>query len=613
MSQRLPITWGTEMTGAAAARFRLWAPAQPEVGLLAHARGESLAMTPGEEGWFEIETDLVRPGEGYSFVLADDRRVPDPAARAQLGDVNGPSRLIDPDAYEWRLPYWKGRPWHETVILELHTGTFSIQGTFDGVRARLDHLEALGVTAIELMPVAQFAGNRGWGYDGVLLYAPHVAYGGPEQLKRLVDAAHERGLMVFLDVVYNHFGPEGNYLSLYAPQFFHPERKTPWGGAIAFEKHPVRRYFIDNALYWLGEYLIDGLRFDAIDQIQDQAGTHLLDELALEARQRFPGRHIHLATEDDRNMVRHIERDASGAVVLFDAEWNDDFHHAAHVVATGEEEGYYSEYVSDRLQKLARALTEGFIFQGEISKFRNNEPRGEASRHLPPTAFVHFLQNHDQIGNRAFGDRLSDLAPPRIVEVLTAILLLSPQIPLLYMGEEWGERTPFAFFCDFHGDLATAVKEGRRREFAKWPSFKNPQNRELIPDPNALSTFLDSKLEWGGAETEEGEARLALVSRLLAIRRQEIMPRLIGMEGQSGVVDVVAGSLLVISWTMGDRAKLRLFANLGDRPANLPASSRVGDASQLLFESVNGADGLLKSATLPEWSVVFRLAAPDAP
>jgi maltooligosyltrehalose trehalohydrolase len=613
MSQRLPITWGTEMTGAAAARFRLWAPAQPEVGLFAHGRGESLAMTPCEEGWFEIETDLIRPGEAYSFVLADDRRVPDPAARAQLGDVNGPSRLIDPDAYEWRLPYWKGRPWHETVILELHTGTFSIQGTFDGVRARLDHLEALGVTAIELMPVAQFAGNRGWGYDGVLHYAPHVAYGGPEQLKRLVDAAHERGLMVFLDVVYNHFGPEGNYLSLYAPQFFHPERKTPWGGAIAFEKHPVRRYFIDNALYWLGEYLIDGLRFDAIDQIQDQAGTHLLDELALEARQRFPGRHIHLATEDDRNMVRHIERDWSGAVVLFDAEWNDDFHHAAHVVATGEEEGYYSEYVSDRLQKLGRALTEGFIFQGEISKFRNNEPRGEASRHLPPTAFVHFLQNHDQIGNRAFGDRLSDLAPPRIVEALTAILLLSPQIPLLYMGEEWGERTPFAFFCDFHGDLATAVKEGRRREFAQWSSFKNPHNRELIPDPNALSTFLDSKLEWSGAETEEGEARLALVSRLLTIRRQEIMPRLVGMEGQSGAVDVVAGSLLVISWTMGDRSKLRLFANLGDRPANLPASSRVGDASQLLFESVNGADGLLKSATLPEWSVVFRLAAPDAP
>jgi maltooligosyltrehalose trehalohydrolase len=258
-------------------------------------------------------------------------------------------------------------------------------------------------------------------------------------------------------------------------------------------------------------------------------------------------------------------------------------------------------------------LTEGFIFQGEISKFRNNEPRGEPSRHLPPTAFIHFLQNHDQIGNRAFGDRLSDLAPPPIVEALTAILLLSPQIPLLYMGEEWGERTPFAFFCDFHGDLATAVREGRRREFAQWPSFKNPQNRELIPDPNALSTFLDSKLEWSGAETEEGEARLALVSRLLAIRRQEIMPRLVGMEGQSGIVDVVAGSLLVISWTMGDGSKLRLFANLGDRPVNLPASSRVGEASQLLFASVNGANGLLKSARLPEWSVVFRLAAPDAP
>jgi maltooligosyltrehalose trehalohydrolase len=613
MSQRLPITWGTEMVGAHGARFRLWAPAQTEVGLIAHRPGEVLAMEPDDDGWFAIETDLVKPGEGYSFVLADNLRVPDPAARAQLCDVNGPSRLVDPDAYEWRLPYWKGRPWHETVIYELHTGTFSVPGNFDGVRARLDHLEQLGVTAIELMPIAQFAGNRGWGYDGTLLYAPHAAYGGPEQLKRLVDAAHERGLMVFLDVVYNHFGPEGNYLSRYAPEFFHPERKTPWGGAIAFEKHPVRRYFIDNALYWIGEYLIDGLRFDAIDHIQDQAGTHLLDELALEVRQRFPGRHVHLATEDDRNMVRHIERDSSGAVVLFDAEWNDDFHHAAHVIATGEEEGYYSDYVSDRLQKLARALTEGFIFQGEVSKFRNNQPRGAASRHLPPTAFIHFLQNHDQIGNRAFGDRLADLAPPRIVEALTAILLLSPQIPLIYMGEEWGERTPFAFFCAFHGELATAVREGRRREFSQWSSFKNPQNRELIPDPNALSTFLDSKLEWSGVETEEGEARLDFVTRLMGLRRHEIVPRLAGMEGGSGNVERAAGNLLVTSWTLGDRSTLNLFANLGDRPSSIPASVKLSDHSKLLFESIAGADGLLKGGTLPEWSVVFRLAAPDAP
>jgi malto-oligosyltrehalose trehalohydrolase len=419
--------------------------------------------------------------------------------------------------------------------------------------------------------------------------------------------------MVFLDVVYNHFGPEGNYLSHYAPEFFHPERKTPWGGAIAFEKHPVRRYFIDNALYWIGEYLIDGLRFDAIDQIQDQAGTHLLDELALEVRQRFPGRHIHLATEDDRNLVRHVERDASGAVVLFDAEWNDDFHHAAHVIATGEEEGYYGDYIQDRLHKLARALTEGFIYQGEPSKYRNDQPRGAASRHLPPTAFIHFLQNHDQIGNRAFGDRLADLAPPRIVEALTAILLLSPPIPLIYMGEEWGERTPFAFFCDFHGELATAVREGRRREFSQWSSFKNPQNRELIPDPNALSSFLDSKLEWSSAETEEGEARLDLVTRLLGLRRHQIVPRLAGMEGGAGTVELATGNLLVIGWRLGDRSTLELFANLGDRPSSIPVSVRPGEGSRLLFESIAGADGLLNGGTLPEWSVVFRLAAPALP
>jgi maltooligosyltrehalose trehalohydrolase len=607
MSQRVPITWGTEMIGSGAARFRLWAPAQKAVGLLAHGRGETQSMLPGEDGWFEIETDLIKPGEGYSFVLADNVRVPDPAARAQLGDVNGPSRLVDPDAYEWRLPYWKGLPWHETVVYELHAGTFSMHGTFDGIRARLDHLTSVGVTAIELMPVAQFAGNRGWGYDGALLYAPHSVYGGQEQLKRLVDAAHERGLMVFLDVVYNHFGPEGNYLRHYAPEFFHPERKTPWGGAIAFEKLPVRRYFIDNALYWIGEYLIDGLRFDAVDHIQDQAGTHLLEELAIEVRQRFPGRHIHLATEDDRNMVRHIERDASGAVVLYDGEWNDDFHHAAHVVATGEEEGYYSDYVSERLKKLARALSEGFIFQGEVSKFRNNRPRGEPSAHLPAPAFVHFLQNHDQIGNRALGERLTDLVPPRVVEALTAILLLSPQIPLLFMGEEWGERTPFAFFCDFHGELATAVREGRRREFSHWSSFKNEQNRELIPDPNALSTFLDSKLEWNAAESEEGEARLAFVSRLLAIRRQEIMPRLARMPGGAGSVDMLAAGLVVISWKLGDGSTLRLFANLVDRASTVPTSITLDEASRLLFESATGADDLLNTGALPEWSVVFRL------
>ena len=613
MSQRLPITWGTEMIGADGARFRLWAPAQTELGLIAHGPGEVLAMEPDEDGWFTVETDLVKPGEGYSFVLANNLRVPDPAARAQLGDVNGPSRLVDPDAYEWRLPYWKGRPWHETVIYELHTGTFSVPGDFDGVRARLDHLEQLGITAIELMPVAQFAGNRGWGYDGTLLYAPHTAYGGPEQLKRLVDAAHERGLMVFLDVVYNHFGPEGNYLSHYAPEFFHPERHTPWGAAIAYEKPAVRRYFIDNALYWIGEYMIDGLRFDAIDQILDQGASHLLDELALELRQRFPGRHVHLATEDDRNMVRHIERDANGAVILFDAEWNDDFHHAAHVIATGEEEGYYGDYVSNRLQQLGRALSEGFIFQGEPSKFRDSQPRGAASGHLPPSAFIHFLQNHDQIGNRAFGDRLADLAAPRIVEALTAILLLSPQIPLIFMGDEWGERTPFAFFCDFHGALATAVREGRRREFSRWSSFKNPQNRELIPDPNALATFLDSKLEWSGAETEDGEARLELVTRLMGLRRHEIVPRLHGMEGGSGTVELVDGTLLVIGWRLGERSTLKLFANLGDHPSGIPVSVKLGDDARLLFESVAGADGLLKGGTLPEWSVVFRLTAPDAP
>jgi malto-oligosyltrehalose trehalohydrolase len=564
-------SWGADPAGDRRWEFRIWAPGLDRMGLLLGARAHDLDRDA--DGWFRAELP-ADPGTEYRFVPPGGPQVPDPAARAQTGDVHGASILVDPRAFEWQAD-WRGRPWHETVLYELHVGAFSPQGTFDGVRRRLDHLAELGVTAIELCPVAQFAGTRGWGYDGVLLYAPHIAYGGPEGLKRLVDAAHERGLMVFLDVVYNHFGPDGNYLHAYAPEFFHPERHTPWGAAIAYDLGPVRDFFIQNALYWLEEYRFDGLRLDAVDQIDDQSDEPILAEIARAVRAHAFGRPVHLTTEDDRNVTRFHERNDDATPKLYDAEWNDDWHHVAHVLATHESEGYYFDYSRDARRDMAMALATGFVQQGRPSPFRDGAPRGEPSAHLPPTAFVNFLQNHDQIGNRAFGERLTVLAEPRAIEVLTALLILSPQIPLLFMGEEWGEARPFQFFTDFHGELADAVREGRRREFARWPQFADPALREKIPDPNDPATFERSRLEWEAPQTPANRARLDLVRRLLDVRAREIAPRLGGIAGNAGEADTPGARGVSARWRMGDGSLLSILANLGADPFEATVSGRA--------------------------------------
>ncbi|HEX9905661.1 MAG TPA: malto-oligosyltrehalose trehalohydrolase [Propylenella sp.] len=562
---RFRKSWGGEFAGGGAA-FRLWAPSQERMSLRAAEGGVELPMRRADDGWFEVETDAVGEDRGYHFVLDDGTAVPDPAARAQLFDVHGPSRLIDPARYEWRSPDWKGRPWKEAVIYELHVGTFTPEGTFDGVLSRLDHLAETGFTAIELLPIAQFAGRRGWGYDGVCLYAPHEVYGGPEGLKRLVDAAHQRDLMVLLDVVYNHFGPEGNYLHLYAPDFFHPERQTPWGPAIAYEKEPVRNFFIENALFWLEEYRFDGLRLDAVDQIADQSDEPILEELARAVRERITDRHVHLTTEDDRNVTGLHERNPDGTVRLYTAEWNDDFHHAAHAIATAETIGYYSDYSDRPAEHLARALASGYVYQGEPSPFRDGQPRGESSSHLPPDAFIDFLQNHDQIGNRAYSERLAALAAPALVEALLAVLLLSPQIPLLFMGEEWGETHPFGFFTDFHGDLADAVRGGRRREFAKWPHFASDEHGARIADPNDAATFAAARLDWEKAAAPEHRQRLALVRRLLDVRRREIVPLIAEIGGNAGSYEMLGDSAIAVRWRLASGGTLCLHANLGAEP-----------------------------------------------
>jgi malto-oligosyltrehalose trehalohydrolase len=598
-AHRMP--WGAEVTESDA-RFRLWAPAQAEVSIVVGDTGGRLSMQRTDDGWFELATDAVQIGQGYGFQLQDGMVVPDPAARAQMGDVHGFSRLVDPRLDVWQTPDWRGRPWEEVVIYELHTGTFSAEGTFDGVARELDRLAGVGITALELMPVAQFGGDRGWGYDGVLLYAPHAAYGGPEGLKRLVDAAHAHGLMVLLDVAYNHFGPDGNYLHLYAPDFFDPERKTPWGAAIRFSQRPVRDFFVHNVLYWLEEFRLDGLRLDAVDKIEDRSDEPILAEIARVVRERFPDRHIHLTIEDDDNTVRLLKFDEENRPRLFDAEWNDDWHHAMHALLTGERDGYYQDYADAPLQRLVRILTQGFDYQAEPSPFRCGRKRGEPSSHLPPTAFIDFLQNHDQVGNRPLGERISRLADPCAIEAALSLLLLSPHIPLLFMGEENDERTPFYFFTDFDGDLAKAVRKGRSEEFRRSKTFTDAFAHHLVPDPNAPATFAASRLSGDGANPARPE-RSALVTRLLAARAVHIVPRLRNMHGHAGSVDAVNGNAFIVSWCMGRSGALSLAANLSAEEAALPASND----GTLVYAHGEGAGASLAQGRLPPWSVVCRM------
>ncbi len=556
-SDKFDTTWGAILTEGGA-RFRLWAPDDDR--LLLRTDAGDFEMDRLDGGWFELVTDVVPVGGAYAFVLPDGTVVPDPAARAQMGDVHGPSKLVDPTAYQWRNTTWKGRPWEETVIYEMHIGTFTPGGTFQSAIEKLPHLADLGVTALEILPVAQFGGERGWGYDGVLLYATHNAYGTPEDFKAFVDAAHDVGLMVFLDVVYNHFGPDGNYLGAYASKFFHPEHHTPWGAAIAYEEGAVRDFFIENPLTWLTEYRLDGLRFDAIDHIADDTSDEeILMAMARRIRETFD-RPVHLHTEDERNII-HLHPYVDGKPTHFTAEWNDDYHNVIHPIATGDSEGYYVDFVEDHWKKLARSLAEGFIFQGEASRMHDNEPRGVVATGQPLTSFVIFNQNHDQVGNRAFGERLIDMSEHDVVLILTAALLLGPQIPLLFMGEEWGETNPFCFFCDFHGELADAVRKGRRNEFSKFDAFIDPETRNDIPDPNEKSTFESSRIDWDKLATPHGEGWHAIYKHFLSVRAEEIAPRLAGIKPGAGEILRAEDGLIEVAWTLGDGSRLNMAMN----------------------------------------------------
>lgn len=569
-----PASAGPALT-AEGVRFRLWAPNAETVQLETEdGRLFDMAEQPG--GWREVVAPLT-VGDAYRFRLSDGTTAPDPASRLQKDGVHGWSVVVDPDAYVWRNP-WTGRPWREAVVYEAHVG---VLGGYEGLAARLPELAELGFTAVELMPIAAVSGERNWGYDGVLPYAPAAAYGTPEALKALIDTAHGLGMMVLLDVVYNHFGPDGNYLGAYAADFFDAERHTPWGGAIAFEREPVARYFIDNARYWIEEFRFDGLRLDAVHAIGDDV---FLDRLAREVRAACPDRILHLVLENEHN---DPERLSPGR---YDAQWNDDFHNVLHVLLTGETDAYYEAFADDPTAKLARCLGEGFIFQGEGPAEPGARPRGAPSGHLPPTAFVSFLQNHDQVGNRALGERLTALVDHDRLRAAVALQLLCPQIPLVFMGEETGSETPFLFFTDFHDDLADAVREGRRREFAKFAAFADPEARARIPDPNAVSTFSASRPEPG----PQADDWRGFYRTLLDLRRRHIAA---ASSVQVESVQVVGHGAVVGRWRLEGQGWLTLAFNIGE--AVVPFAPPSGEA---LFQVGEAASvGMLAPAGFSAW------------
>jgi maltooligosyltrehalose trehalohydrolase len=535
-------------------RFEVWAPRPERVEL--HVDGRTVPMQPAGRGWWQAVVDDAGPGSRYGYHLDGGEPLPDPRSLSQPDGVDGLSEVVDHSAFVWTDGAWRGVSARGSVLYELHVGTFTPAGTFEAAIAQLDHLVALGIDAVELLPVAEFPGDRGWGYDGVDLFAPHHAYGGPKGLKRLVDACHARGLGVVIDVVYNHLGPSGNHLAAYGP-YFTERHQTNWGAAVNFDgagSDEVRRFVLDNAAMWLRHYHADGLRLDAVHAIVDDAALHVLEQLAAEVdalatQQRRP---LCIYAESDRNDPRYVRsRDAGGYGL--DAAWADEWHHALHAALTGERSGYYEDFGS--LAQLAKALRQAWVYDGVWSPHRRRH-HGQRPTGLVGHQFVVSIQNHDQVGNRATGARLSALTSEGRLRVAAALLLCGPFTPLLFQGEEWGASSPFLYFTD-HRDpaLGRAVSAGRRNEFSGFGW--DPQD---VPDPQAPGTFSASKLDWSEVDRPPHAALLAWYQRLLQLRRR--LPDLSDprLASVSVEVDEAAGTLEV------RRGRVRLLVNLGDDP-----------------------------------------------
>lgn len=599
---------GATNLGGGRCHFCVWAPLARQLAVMLD--GRNVPMERGERGYYRVTVEGVTPGARYRYRLDGEKERPDPASRFQPEGVHGPSAVTDPGAFRWHDARWAGLPLERLVLYELHVGTFTPEGTFDAVIPHLDTLKELGITAIEIMPVAQYPGDRGWGYDGVQLYAVQHSYGGPEGLMRLVDACHARGLAAILDVVYNHLGPEGNYLWDYAP-YFTERYTTPWGAAVNYDgphSDEVRRFFLGNALQWLDDFHMDGLRLDAIDAITDASAYPFLRELAdvTHARAVAIGRPFHLIAESDLNDAKVI-RPPEECGYGIDAQWSDDFHHALHVLLTGERRGYYADFSG--VNDLAQAYRESFVYAGKYSTHRQ---RRHGNRALPAAGwrFVVCAQNHDQVGNRATGDRLSHIVPYEGTKLAAAAVLLSPFVPLLFMGEEYGEPQPFQYFTN-HGDdaLVAAVREGRRAEFASfaWEG--------IVPDPDDPATFQRSKLTHRAHEEGPHGTLWRFYQELLRLRRT--LPALAALDLESLDVhaDETSKTLAVRRWA-GKEQTLALF-NFSDEeqtvtvaPSERPwrtlldsADSRwrgPGSALPAILPTVGGA-----TLTLPPLSAVL--------
>jgi maltooligosyltrehalose trehalohydrolase len=562
---------GVEVLGNGKVRFRVWAPRVEGISVRILSGGESrLVPLQGEDGgYFSTVVDGVSEGDRYLYVLDFGTERPDPASGFQPDGVHGPSQVVDPQSFTWTDGAWKGRPLDEYVIYELHVGTFTGKGTFDAIIPMLDYLLDLGITAIELMPVAQFPGERNWGYDGVYPFAPQNSYGGPAGLKKLIDACHGRGLAVILDVVYNHLGPEGNYLHGFG-HYFTDRYRTPWGEAVNFDgpySDEVRRYFFDNALHWVSEYHVDALRLDAVHGIFDFSARHFLEELAAEVHREAKrlGRKIHVIAESDLNDVRLINPTDRGGYGL-DSQWNDDFHHILHTLLTGEKDGYYQDFGGTG--QFAKSIAERFVYSGQYSLYRRRR-HGNSAAGRPARQFVVFAQNHDQVGNRMFGERLSTLVSFESLKLAAGMVLLSPYVPLLFMGEEYGEEAPFLYFVS-HSDpgLVEAVREGRKEEFRSFASRGYP------PDPGSVETFSRSKTDPGKRFSGNHSVLFQFYKTLISMRKN--IPALSVPESDAFRVSAMEDEkpVLVERWK-GDSIAACLF-NFSDRDvaARVPCNGK---------------------------------------
>ncbi|HET8744948.1 MAG TPA: malto-oligosyltrehalose trehalohydrolase [Ramlibacter sp.] len=582
--------------------FRLWAPAATRADV-ALARGSAPPeIHPAEadaDGWWECHVPHATAGTLYRWRIDGGQLVPDPASRQNPEGPHGPSCVVDPKQFEWDGG-WTGRPWNETVLYELHVGSFTPEGTFAAAAERLRHLADTGITAVELMPVANFGGRFGWGYDGVLPFAPHDAYGTPNELKHFVQQAHRLGLMVFLDVVYNHFGPDGNYLSLYAPGFFSKTKTSPWGAAINFDgpdSGPVREFFIHNALYWVQEFRIDGLRLDAVHAIHDEGSeVHVLEELSERVRRATQGRHVHLVLENEDN--GHALLAPAPQPGRYDGQWNDDFHHVLHVALTGETQRYYHDYGDAPMDLLERCLTHGMLFEGSKRKEGGARLQVESVPPQPLTTLVNFAHNHDQVGNRARGERLGQLIPPEASALPTLLALLTPAIPMLFFGEEWGASEPFLYFADWEGELRRAVQEGRKREFGHG-------NAADLPDPCSSATFDASRPDPAQARAPRGRERLELVRAALAARRKCITPRQHLLLTGQHTAQRIGERGLAVQWRYSDGRMLALELNLGPETLQVEPQHLGPVEAQLVFAHRCPAD--TPRGTWPAWSARWTL------